>query len=118
MARPIAAGEGSFGSGGGALSTKLLGEDSSLYAITERVEVTYMGELLGSPRTRTFCSVMLMVYLYGDLAVYAVVIPTTLSGVARLPFDEGSGSAGAPASRPAYLQPAEGRGWVRRGGGR
>ena len=77
-----------------------------------------MGELLGSPRTRTFCSVMLMVYLYGDLAVYAVVIPTTLSGVARLPFDEGSGSAGAPASRPAYLQPAEGRGWVRRGGGR
>ena len=119
MARPIAAGEGSFESGGGALSTKLLGEDSSLYAITERVEVTYMGELLGSPRTRTFCSVMLMVYLYGDLAVYAVVIPTTLSGVARLPFDEGSGSAGAPASRPAaYLQPAEGRGWVRRGGGR
>ena len=80
-----------------------------------------MGELLGSPRTRTFCSVMLMVYLYGDLAVYAVVIPTTLSGVARLPFDDGSGSAGAPRSqRPpaASLPPAEGRGSGCRGGGR
>ena len=66
-----------------------------------------MGELLGSPRTRTFCSVMLMVYLYGDLAVYAVVIPTTLSGVARLPFDDGSGSAGAPRSqRPPCRFPA------------
>lgn len=59
----------------------------SLYQITERVEVTYMGELLGSPRLRSFFSVMLMVYLYGDLAVYAVAIPTALSSVARLPWD-------------------------------
>eukprot|EP01043_Picozoa_sp_COSAG02_P114596 COSAG02_NODE_50914_length_317_cov_1.041284_1_plen_97_part_01 len=52
----------------------LLADSSSdsVYQITERVEVTYMGELLGSPRIRTFFSVMLMIYLYGDLAVYAV----------------------------------------------
>lgn len=67
----------------------LLADSSSgsVYQITERVEVTYMGELLGSPRIRTFFSVMLMVYLYGDLAVYAVAIPTALSSVARLPWD-------------------------------
>lgn len=78
------------GSGLQTFEKPLLGSSSgpgSMYQITERVEVTYMGELLGTPRMRTFFSVMLMVYLYGDLAVYAVAIPTALSSVARLPFD-------------------------------
>ena len=83
---PGAAGRATADSGLGAFEKPLLGGGSP-YQITERVEVTYMGELLGSPRMRTFFSVMLMVYLYGDLAVYAVTISTALSSVARLPFD-------------------------------
>ena len=87
-----------LGSGVGSFEAPLL-QGGSAYQITERVEVTYMGELLGSPRMRTFFSVMLMIYLYGDLAVYAVAIPTALSSVARLPFDHpvdsgGDGSGG------------------------
>jgi hypothetical protein len=95
------------------------GGKHSPYTISSRVEMTYMGELLGSTlgdtpergalmggRVRNFISIAIVIYLYGDLAVYAVAIPTALSTIAKLPFlsavDHGSASTGSGEADEEY----------------
>lgn len=53
----------------------------NIFSIDERTEMGHMADLLLGPIGKWIFYVVLIIYLYGDLAIYAVVVPKSLLSV-------------------------------------